>query len=169
MHICSRCIGVCTTHILYTLFVTHTHRQRNLPVGHMKVLSQQRNSNYLANPPRYEHTWLLKEMREGTLIGLLHVVPRTNQWLIKRLKYCWLIIKRLNKPFWTAPFIPSNFRFWPSMHLRHVDHLTILLFKQDERLPGNKANPASAQNVFIWCFCCPIVRRPHHCGKHEES
>ncbi len=39
----------------------------------------------LQNPPRCKNNWLLKGTGDETLIGLLHVMPKTHPWLIKRI------------------------------------------------------------------------------------
>ncbi len=39
----------------------------------------------IVNPPCRERNWLLKGMGDETLIGLLHVMPKTHTLLIKRI------------------------------------------------------------------------------------
>jgi len=70
-------------HNARTLCLLHTQRRAAAQI--LKIKGFLKDLAVSINPPWREHNWLLKVLGDETLIGLLHVMPKTHPWLIKRL------------------------------------------------------------------------------------
>ena len=60
--------------------------------------------NHNSNAPRSKRVWILKGMGDDSLIGLLHVMPKTHLKLLKTLSVQPTILNHTHGPF----FLPSN-------------------------------------------------------------
>ncbi len=64
-------------------------------------------------------TWLLSRIRDDTLIGLIHVTPKTHPWFIKGLNPSSLCL--------ASHFAPTHFDIQLSEYQNGLGHTSIVL------------------------------------------